>query len=314
MALPGEDYTFARNQARMSKFSTLLAALLVLTASVAGASASANVLPTAESPSLRLGDNWGSYETFGGSSFRWVDDNAELIVSNQPTDEAKLVMTLEPGPSLGSTTFPLYILDESHHTLQTINVSGRTTLQLALPVAKADQNNPYARSIFYFHVDGGKVKLKHDPRTLNFRVFSLADLRPIVGNAGPDIVDPHNAVRVGDGWYPVEHLANQTFRWADNDSQFYVQSYKNQSAPLRILFAAGPGVSKSYSLELRDEAGHTLGHVSGSGLGQRRMVQLVKLKAGDNKFSLHIVGGGTRLRTEPHRTLNYRVFSIAAVR
>ena len=266
------------------------------------------------SATLTLGRGWYAHETYRGASFRWVDNDAELIVARQPTDRARLAMTVEAGPSLGTTTFVLHVLDYNRHEVASYTVRKRQRLDMTLPVNRADANDPYAESVFFLHVEGGGKAVQGDPRHLNFRVLTLADLRPIEGPSSPDIVDPRNFVRLGDHWYPVERAQNRSFRWANNDAEFFVLADKDQSAPLRVLLASGPGVAGSYDVSLRDAQGKTLGDLKGSGGGDRRFEQTVPLSAGENEFTLHINGGGRRVGSDPHRILNLRVFSIAAVR
>src|SRR5581483_599168 len=49
-----------------------------------------------------LGKNWYLYETFNGQTFRWVDNNAQIIVKNPRTNVKNVALELEAGPSLRS--------------------------------------------------------------------------------------------------------------------------------------------------------------------------------------------------------------------
>lgn len=117
---------------------------------------------------LRLGANWYPYETSAGKSFRWVRDNAQLVLTTAQAKPFTLVLGIAPGPSLGET-------------LALSADDGRGNHVAASPVAPPSTLPSYVAFQFPAEPAATTITLsapsKHlpvtkDPRTLNFRVFS----------------------------------------------------------------------------------------------------------------------------------------------
>jgi hypothetical protein len=49
------------------------------------------------SPGMQLGEGWEPLETFRNETFRWVDNDAQLVVTPFKGEDANLLVTLEPG-------------------------------------------------------------------------------------------------------------------------------------------------------------------------------------------------------------------------
>ena len=124
------------------------------------------------SDGLELGAGWYPLETFGGATFRWVNNDAEIRV---PASGAKgqLSLEVEPGPGLGSQPFDLQVLDETGHTIAQTSVKGRETVQVTLPIPLSQKP-----AVFRLHVEGGGLPTPNDPRILNFRVFRVGWSEP----------------------------------------------------------------------------------------------------------------------------------------
>ena len=97
---------------------------------------------------LGLGKGWYLFETFGGQSFRWVDNNAEIVVKNPRTNVKDVALELEAGPSLGTKKFTLQIV-ENGKVLSSIPISGHAHVVAAAPV------RPGTPTTFALHVNGG---------------------------------------------------------------------------------------------------------------------------------------------------------------
>ena len=91
---------------RLQRWLPAFAAAFALSAKSAGA---ADAIAQGNGGNVALGKNWGAYETFGGSAFRWVGNDAEIIVHGNGL--AHVTIACEGGPSLGLTSFPLRVLD-----------------------------------------------------------------------------------------------------------------------------------------------------------------------------------------------------------
>jgi hypothetical protein len=266
--------------------------------------AAADAVPGGNGGSVTLGKNWGAYESFGGVSFRWVANDAQIEVHGNGL--VRVALSCEGGPSLGTTAFPLRVLDASGRQVDHADCAGASRMvEFILPVRGQAQ--------YVLHVDGGGRPVAGERRILNFRVFSL-DGGGTASGAGSDIVSSKNGVRLGSGWYPVERFAGQTFRWVQgSDAQFYVSADRDMDSRLRVLVQPGPSVgASSVSVDVRDGSGPLLTTASARGLQALNFP--VHLHAGENAFALHL--GPSRNVAVPHdrRLLNLRAFSIAALR
>jgi hypothetical protein len=117
-------------------------------------------------PDLTLGSGWGALETFRGQTFRWVENDAQVLVAAGKGGHVRLRLQVEPGPGVGKS-FLLKLLDASGRQVNALRVDGRKSVDLSAPV-EAGKSNDYR-----LHVDGGGRKTPGDPRILNFRVFRI---------------------------------------------------------------------------------------------------------------------------------------------
>jgi hypothetical protein len=240
---------------------------------------------------LGLGKNWYLYETFGGQTFRWVDNNAEIVVKNPQTNVKDVALELEAGPSLGTKKFTLQIV-ENGKTVATLPVNGHQWVLARVP---AHRGSP---TTFALHVNGGGKKTS-DPRILNFRVFTVADA---------DIVDPGSGITLGGNWDIVERYAGQTFRWVDNDAAITVTSNGAKTQKLHIVTLPGPGMGRhQLAIAVRNAAGTTVATINPDKKGNATFS--VPVKPGANAFTLHVTGGGQKTGSDP-RILDFRVFSL----
>jgi len=118
-------------------------------------------------PRVHLGDGWGTLETFGGETFRWVENDAQLSIKLGSAHDAVLTMTLEPGPGAAGRPLLLRVLDETGHQVGAVVLERRRLVRLALPLGGSGNDE------FKLHVEGGGARVPNDSRVLNFRVFAL---------------------------------------------------------------------------------------------------------------------------------------------
>jgi hypothetical protein len=262
----------------------------------------ADAVPSGNAGTLSLGSNWGAYESYHGAAFRWVDNDAEIVLHGG-AGEAHIAIACEGGPSLGRRTFALRVLDGSHRQVDHVVCDGPDRRpELLLPAGNGETR-------YVLHADGGGKKVPGDPRILNFRVFSLDDGR---GGQGGDVVDPRSGVRVGDGWFPLERYKGQTFRWMENDGRLYVSSDRPAHATLRLLLEVGPSVgAREARVTVRDRRGRTLVQTTLNGRGVVSVP--MELERGDNEVVVGVQSRNARVPNE-RRILNLRLFSASVQR
>jgi hypothetical protein len=280
----------------------VLAGFLVVACVVpAGAS---DVIPTGSAGGLALGGNWGPYETYRGTSFRWVDDDAEIVLQGGH-GEAQLTIACQGGPSLGEQVFALRVLDASRRQVDHAVCAGADHPEtLLLPLGSGETH-------YLLHVDGGGHPIPGEKRILNFQVFALDSTGGFSGNG--DVVDPHNGVRLGAHWYPIENFNGLTFRWMQGEGgQIFVSADHPLQTTLRLLLEVGPSVgARSTPLAVRDSHGTVVLRTTLTG---RQVVLVpVRLQAGENEFTIEVGSANRRVPHDP-RVLDARLLSAAVLR
>jgi hypothetical protein len=114
---------------------------------------------------FRIRAGWYPLEEYGGSTFRWVNDDASVEVSSRA---AELVLEVEPGPGVGKQPFTLKATDSKGAVLASFFVSARERVVIPLP---RDEPTPY---VIKLRVEGGGRATLGDSRILNFRVFQAS--------------------------------------------------------------------------------------------------------------------------------------------
>ncbi len=123
---------------------------------------------------VRLGGGWFQREMSGDEPFRWVENDAELIISpasessahDSPANKSRvLVLDVEPGPGVNMSPFLLELRDAAGKSLSKIQVKRRSVITFALPKSEG-------RTIpVFLHTRDGGNRIRADLRTLNFRIF-----------------------------------------------------------------------------------------------------------------------------------------------
>jgi hypothetical protein len=262
----------------------------------------ADAVKSGNAGTVSLGSNWGAYETYRGASFRWVDNDAEIVLRGA-AGVARVTIACEGGPSLGQRTFALRVLDAQHRQVDHVVCDGPDRRpEMLLPAGRGDTR-------YTLHVDGGGKPVPGERRILNFRVFSLDDGR---GGGTADVVDPRSGIRIGDGWFPVERFKGQTFRWMANDGRLFVSADRAMRATLRLLLEVGPSVgSRQADVTIRDRRGRTLLRTTLSGRGVVSVP--LQLDQGDNEIVIGVASRNARVPNE-RRILNLRLFGASVQR
>ena len=115
---------------------------------------------------IHFGDGWYAIEQYSPKErFRWVDNDAEVVVDLPSDPPPPLIFDLEPGPGVGCQPFRLQVHDAAGTVMAETIVAQRLRLELQLPGGSR-------RITFRLHVPMGGAPKSDDPRIMNFRVFS----------------------------------------------------------------------------------------------------------------------------------------------
>jgi hypothetical protein len=116
---------------------------------------------------LRLGANWHAHEMWNAESFRWVDNDAQIIVRTTPNRPQVLHLEAEIGPAYGGKPGMLSVVDDDGRVLAETELFHRQVLRIELPPA------PRNERVLHLRTPGGTTRTPGDPRVLNFRVFRV---------------------------------------------------------------------------------------------------------------------------------------------
>ncbi len=117
---------------------------------------------------VRLGDGWYPLETYKGQTFRWVNNDAEIMVSGSGHGPQVINLQLEPGARPKGQPLDLQVLGTEGGSVTEYSVSGPSTVSIEVPAVP---------TLFRYrlHVEDSAVPTGADPRTLNFRVFRISE-------------------------------------------------------------------------------------------------------------------------------------------
>jgi len=118
---------------------------------------------------ISLGSGWHSVERYSATEvFRWMGNDAEVVIGPTDPPASSLVFDVEPGPAAASESLWLKAVGDDGRILAETEVRTRMQLEVDLRFG-AD----IVRS-FRLHVLGGGRPLARDPRALNLRVFDCS--------------------------------------------------------------------------------------------------------------------------------------------
>jgi hypothetical protein len=117
---------------------------------------------------LFIGLNWHSLETaYQGPRWRWMDRNAQIVVTRPSGRTRALLIDLTPGPGFGGRPADLILRNDAGDVVATadIKAAGPVLFDIPLPTATG--------TIYTLDTKGGGDSIAGDPRVLNFRVFAI---------------------------------------------------------------------------------------------------------------------------------------------
>lgn len=114
----------------------------------------------------RIGSGWHALESFDGSSFRWVENDARIVVEDG--DSTSLELELEAGPGVGAEGFDLTARFDRGEEAQTYRIENRT--RIAIPLSFG----PSRPREILLHTEDGGLRIPGDERVLNFRAFCVS--------------------------------------------------------------------------------------------------------------------------------------------
>ena len=114
---------------------------------------------------FRIGrGGWYALEELADDVFRWVNNDAEIVVTDP--DVKTLDLEAAPGPALGAKPLTLDVLDGGESFARFV-VESRRRLSLELP---ASGPAPYSITL---HTENGGAARPGYQRVLNFRLFHI---------------------------------------------------------------------------------------------------------------------------------------------
>jgi hypothetical protein len=115
---------------------------------------------------ILFGPGWFSPEHFGPvGSFRWAQEQAEILIEPSSDPVTRLTVNLEPGPATFGRPLNLEVLTDEGRSLMRVRIETRINLQLTLPAPLPSR--------LLFRASGTFVQPNINPRTLCFRVFRV---------------------------------------------------------------------------------------------------------------------------------------------
>jgi hypothetical protein len=215
----------------------------------------------AQDAAMRLGRGWFQREMSGEEPFRWVENDAELIL-NASAERRTLVLDVEPGPGVGMGPFLLELRDGSDNKISEVWVRRRTVVTFALPGFKET-------ACVRLHTRHGGDRIDSDMRVLNFRVLGCGIETGSGSSAGKETAAK---VRTAAGWRSRVGRGLKMVReiWRGNPNvQIRLPMSRERLARLELR-QDGSGISFSaQALKAQLAGGGIAGDLLPAGMGAR---------------------------------------------
>jgi hypothetical protein len=111
------------------------------------------------------GTGWYAEERYLGETFRWIRNEAQLIVTPAAGEKNLLGLQIEPGPGVDHAEFELLVRNQAGAIVAWATVHKLEFLTIPIP------RLPSETQVFTLGIDGGDLPASDEPRILNFRVF-----------------------------------------------------------------------------------------------------------------------------------------------
>jgi SAM-dependent methyltransferase len=248
-----------------------------------------------QTDSITTGEGWYVVETGDGELFRWIYNDAELVIHAPTGFFDTLALDIEPGPGVNMTSFNLYLLDERGRSIGKAVVYQRQKVYFKLPIT------PHQSTTFYLHVEEGGLPSENDPRVINFRVFSYGWTLKKLEESQPD------SILLGAHWYPLEEFEGERFNWAANNAEIIIHKPTAENKIIQLELEAGPGIGRvDFELQVLDQDNQI---IAARRIYGRDTLQVpLSIQPGVTQtFRLYTVDGGQQTPGDP-RTLNFRLF------
>lgn len=117
---------------------------------------------------LFVGFGWHGLEhDEWGCGFRWVNNDAEIVVTRPTGKYNTLLVEIAPGPGVDHQPFRLYLVNEAGERVASALIDGDQFIEIPLVVPAGEG------TVFKLHTDEGGRQIESDPRILNFRVWRI---------------------------------------------------------------------------------------------------------------------------------------------
>ena len=259
--------------------------------------------------SVLLGRNWEPTAGKGPGLFRWVNNDAEVIVPASNGAPSVLTCDIARGPCYGKGPLVLHLLDEAYREVATATLAGR---QVTFPLPRTSE-----RAVYRLACDSAGIKLPKDPRLLNLQVFGVRVesvdatrhtelLAEQAAGRGREVHD--GSVAFGRNWYPIAGPASDDFRWVDTRAEVRIPRHDAGRTTLAVDLEPGPSCGPlPMRLYLTDADDQEIASVS---LKQRETVLLTLPESHrGGLYRLCVDGKQLPVPNDP-RFLNFRVFAI----
>lgn len=153
----------------------------------------------ADTSNLRLGANWFPLEVHAGEAFRWVENDAELLIEKPQT----IRLEVEAGPGLGAASFALELRRQDGSRPRIVQVEGRANVDIELDAAS-----------YHLHVEGGGRSCPGDSRILNFRVLGIRSLHDR-GESRAVVRPFHATMNRMNSETPAVSVVIATYNWSN---------------------------------------------------------------------------------------------------
>lgn len=256
-------------------------------------------VPTIASGGARLGKGWYPIEVHEGRSLRWLNTDGEVYSGRCDSGKVPaLVLEASVGPGMDGKPASLELLSSDGSVLGATTVTGRDTVVFPLP-----KDFPSGTRML-LKVTGGGREIPSDPRILNLLVTKCEWQSTAIPL--PDITD--EVIQLRSGWYAVEKVENELFRWLNTDAELRSGvSIKSHSPAIVLDLAPGPSLrSPVCVVDILDSSGNVLAtHAFDK---RERIAMRLSNFPGDNALlRLQVRDGGKSIPGEA-RLLNAQVF------
>jgi hypothetical protein len=183
---------------------------------------------------MRLRDGWHEVETTDHDRFRWLQSGAYAFFVNCGASQT-LVIDMEPGPSAADRPSKIEVIVDGRFT-RVFSLEGRATVQFVVPA------RPVGMSHLAFRVHGESRAIPGEARLLDLRVFRIA-----IARRPHDVVPLAEGCSIGRGWYPLEAMGREVYRWVRSEASILV----SEPRPVLVLdIEPSPWVAKPLGLEV----------------------------------------------------------------